>query len=365
LLSDSRDYRAAGVSVYSDRLLAALPETAPAHHFTAFVGPSVADRPGIQLVRAPLPVDRPLVRIAWEQAVLPLQSRRYRVDLLHSLVNVLPEGYRGCSVVTVHDLSFLRFPDRLSRGRRLYLEAMVARSARRATRVIAVSSSTRDDLVELAGVREDRISVVFPGVDAAFHRLIDPPDPWPASFEGRPYILHVGTLEPRKNQDVLIRAFGRLKAEHGIPHVLALIGGRGWMYETLFELVAALALQRDVVFLDYVPPAQLPAWYNGADLFAYPSAFEGFGLPVLEAMACGVPTVTSSTSSLAELAGNACMTVQPGCEEALERAMAAILEDDELRKRLSDAGLRRATEFSWARCARETVAVYHSALGIH
>lgn len=362
LLSAGSGYRAAGVSVYSDQLISALAEVRPDDEFTAFVAGDVGDRPGIRLARAPVPVQRAPVRIAWEQSALPLQAKRLRLHLLHGLVNVLPRLYRGPTVVTVHDLSFLRFPERLSRRRRIYLEAMVGTSACRATRVIAVSTSTREDLVELAGVRDDRISVVYPGVDPRFRPMDGQAQARPGHFGDRPYILHVGTLEPRKNQDVLIRAFARLKRERAMPHALAIVGARGWMYEQLFDLVVALGLQGDVNFLDYIPPAELPAWYNGADLFAYPSAYEGFGLPVLEAMACGVPVVTSSSSSLAELAGRACLTVEPGSEEALEAAMAAILEDDELRNALRDAGLKRAAGYSWRRCAEETFAVYAAAV---
>jgi glycosyltransferase involved in cell wall biosynthesis len=147
----------------------------------------------------------------------------------------------------------------------------------------------------------------------------------------------------------------------GIPHVLAIIGARGWMYESLFELVAQLGLQRDVRFLDYVPPDALPLWYNGAELFAYPSAYEGFGLPVLEAMACGVPVITSSSSSLREVAGDACLTVEPGSVEALETAMVRILENHELQQQLRASGLTRASQFSWERCAAGTLEAYQLA----
>jgi glycosyltransferase involved in cell wall biosynthesis len=172
----------------------------------------------------------------------------------------------------------------------------------------------------------------------------------------------VGTLEPRKNQDVLIRAYARLKRRLGLPHVLALVGARGWMYEPLFALARDLGLGSDVRFVDYVAPSDLPLWYNCADLFAYPSVYEGFGLPVLEAMACGAPVVTSSTSSLGEIAGDACLTVEPGSEEALEAAMARILEDASVRAPLRSAGPVRASQFSWEKTALQTAAVYRAAV---
>lgn len=364
LLHSGAGYRAAGVSVYSEQLLRALPAAAPQVEFMAYVGIDTCVPAGVAVSRAPMSLRAPAVRIAWEQLALPILATSSRLDVLHSAVNVLPVLYRAPSVVTVHDLSFLRFPDRLTTRRRLYLRGMVVSSARHARHVIAVSQSTKLDLIELASVAPDRISIVHPGVDPSFRPMDRPArSPRPQAFGGRPYILHVGTLEPRKNQDILIRAFAALRSRRAIPHMLALIGARGWMFQSLFDLVSRLGLDDHVRFLDYVPPVDLPLWYNGAELFAYPSAYEGFGLPVLEAMACGIPTITSSTSSLQELAGDACLTVEPGSVEALETAMARILEDTELRMKLRIAGIERASLFSWETCARGTVAAYRTAYG--
>jgi glycosyltransferase involved in cell wall biosynthesis len=246
-----------------------------------------------------------------------------------------------------------------------YLRSALTASLDRADHVIAVSESTRRDLIQLAEVGPQRVSAVYNGVDPAFGQL-EPQlvDRFRSEvFEGRPYILHVGTLEPRKNIDVLMRAFAALRRERSIPHVLALVGARGWSYRPLFELRTELGLERDVEFVDYVRPAALPLWYNGADLFAYPSAYEGFGLPVLEAMACGVPTVTSASSSLSELAGEACITVTPGNQEELAAAMARALTDEALRGELARAGLARASTFSWNTTARRTVKIYRSVAG--
>jgi glycosyltransferase involved in cell wall biosynthesis len=200
------------------------------------------------------------------------------------------------------------------------------------------------------------------GVDPSFRPDASSGDK-PCPLGGRPYILHVGTLEPRKNIDVLIRAFARLRETLDLPHALALVGARGWDYEPLFALVARLGLDQHVHFADYVRPADLPLWYTGADLFAFPSVYEGFGLPVLEAMACGLPAVTTDSSSLRELAADAALVVEPGSSEALEEAMGRILEDRALRDRLRAKGLARAAEFSWEETARQTVRVYEAAHG--
>jgi len=356
LLQSRRDYRAAGVSVYTEQLLRNLSSAAPHLALTAFVPPDAPPLSAMAVRRAPISTHRSAVRIVWEQAAVPWLVRGQ--DVVHSTVNTLPLMAGRPTVLTIHDLSFLRFPDRLPPGRRAFLGAAVPVSARRATRVIAISESTKRDIVELLRVPEDRIRVVHQGVDARFR-------PGPSAvageyFGGRPYILHVGTLEPRKNIDLLVRAFSGLRRD-GAPHVLALIGARGWMYEPLFHLVRSLGLEDHVRFLDYVPPDELPRWYNGADLFAYPSAYEGFGLPVLEAMACGVPTVTSNASSLGEVAGTAALTVEAGSDTDLRGAMARVLENPSLAANLRQSGLVRAREFTWEKTARRTAEVYEEA----
>ena len=320
--------------------------------------------PGTRTVYSPLPTVNPVARILWEQTGLPASAARRRVQLLHGTVNVIPAAFRGPKIATVHDLSFLRFPEQFPPMKARYLRYAVDLSAQRATHLIAVSEHTRRDVVELLRVPEERISVVYSGASPDFR-------PLPHSraeefrqthFEGRPLILHVGTLQPRKNVDVLIRSFAHLRQTRDIPHVLALVGARGWMYRELFDLVVDAGVTEHVRFVDFVPSGDLPLWYNSADLFAYPSAYEGFGLPVLEAMACGIPVVTSATSALTELAGDAAVTVPPGSQEALQLALMRVLEDEQLRADMCRRGLARAAGFTWSRTARETAEVYDRVL---
>lgn len=363
MLHGGPGYRAAGVSVYTHQLLLHLPRVSPENRYIAFHGSDAPPLSGVHSVVSPVPVRQPLIRIPWEQIGLPVQACASRLDLVHGTVNVVPVAVRAPSIVTIHDLSFLRYPDRFPRARVAYLRHAMASSARRATHLIAVSEHTRQDLVELLHVPAHRISVVYSGVADRFRPL---PEEEVVAFctqvcNGRPYILHVGTLEPRKNIDLLIRAFARVRAELDLPHLLALVGARGWMYHDLFRLVRDHALEEHVRFFDYVDPASLPLWYNGADLFAYPSAYEGFGLPVLEAMACGVPVITSASSALKELASHACLTVEPSSEEALHVAIARLLTDESLRRTMRVAGLERAATFSWERTARDTARVYEQA----
>jgi glycosyltransferase involved in cell wall biosynthesis len=360
LAHEGADYRSAGVSVYTQQLVTRLPAAAPQNQYVAFVGPDSPPFDDVERVQTRLPTYRPEVRIGWEQTGLVIEAARHGVDLLHGTVNVLPAARRRPSVVTIHDLSFLVTPRTLPRAKSLYLRYAVRLSARIAQRIIAVSRSTKRDLVESLGVSPEKIDVVYPGVDERFRPLSEDEK---TSFrtgltEGRPYILHVGTVQPRKNVDVLIRAFARLKAEAHIPHLLLLAGARGWMYDSVFRMVTDLGLQADVRFADYVAPKDLPLWYNCADVFAYPSAFEGFGLPVLEAMACGLPVVTSASSSLLEVAGDAAITVEPGSDEALAQGVGRILNDERLRQRLRSAGLDRASDWTWDATARATAEVY-------
>jgi glycosyltransferase involved in cell wall biosynthesis len=365
LLHSGRDYRAAGVSVYTHRLIEHLPAAAPSHCFLAFVGRD-APRLPVDVEVSPLPTWQPAIRILWEQMALPLLCRARGVDVLHGTVNALPFEARVPCVVTVHDLSFLRYPDRFRTARRLYQRVATTTSVRQAKHVIAVSEHTRRDLLELLAVPPERVSVVHSGIDSAFTTV---PCETVEAFRqerlnGRRIILFVGTLEPRKNLDLLIRAFAAVRRELGIAHALVLAGARGWSFQQLFSLVEDLGLEDAVQFVDYVHPSELPLWYNAADLFAYPSAYEGFGLPVAEAMACGVPVITTAASALIEVAGDACLTVEPGSEEALRAGMTRLMSDEGLRRDLRERGLRRSARFSWKESARATARVYERAAGI-
>ena len=366
LIGSGRTYRRTGVSRYIASLVDHLPGALGTEDELVVVGrpgePDGDDKPaspGERLRR------HPAGRILWEQTALPVLARRERWDLLHSPVNVAPALLPGRSVVTVHDLAFVTAPSAVPAHRRRYLTAMTAHSVRHAARVIAVSKSTRHDLGTWFDVAPDRISVT---PLAAEPRFRPPSPPALAAFRERhridqPYILSVGTREPRKNVAALVRAFARLAA--GIPHGLVLVGPPGWMGGDLDRALADLpsAVRDRVRLTGFVDDDDLPLWYGGADVFAYPAHYEGFGLPVLEAMACGVPVVTSDVSSLPEVAGDAALLVDPEDEEELAAALLEVITDARLAMALRDRGLRRAAEFSWSETARLTVNAYRAALG--
>lgn len=284
-------------------------------------------------------------------------------QLFHG-TNVLAPHLPQPTVITIHDLSILRYPQHYSVLQRLHLQWALPRMVRSAAAIIAVSEATKRDLIEHLNVPPDRVHVVPNGVD---HRRFHPRHrPEARQRAGLmlgiepPYILALSTLEPRKNLPTLLRAYARLGRD--VPK-LVLAGARGWGEGPLFELVKELGLQDRVRFTGYVPEAVLPDLYAGARLFVYPSLSEGFGLPVLEALACAAPVVTGNSSSLPEVAGDAALLVDASSASELTRAMRQVLESKKLRDELRAKGPKQAAKFSWERTAQQTLAVYESVLG--
>jgi glycosyltransferase involved in cell wall biosynthesis len=360
LLAGQASYRSAGIHHYIDHLLRHLPQAAPELRLTIFTGAGQTAVTGASVRRTRLPTGRPVVRIIWEQVLQPLILARLRPDLLHSLAFVSPVLAAPPTVVTVYDLSFKLMPQRFRPAQRLYLNALTAYSCRRARRVIAISESTRADLQRYFGLARERIDVAYPGIAPAFR-------PLPAAVvedfrarQGLPerFILYLGTLEPRKNLTTLAQAFATLRASQ--PDLfLVLAGARGWWYQDLLRQVERLGLAEAVIFPGYVPDEDLPLWYNAAAAFAYPSSYEGFGLPVAEALACGRPVVTSTAASMPEAAGEAALLAPPddagAWAAALERALRLTPEELAL-------GPAHAARFTWTATAAQTAASYRRAL---
>lgn len=371
LLYLSGSYRAAGINKYIYQLLAHLRLLARGEDsFTVFTGkwelpPELRPTPHLKYVQTRLPTWRPAVRIAWEQLFQPVQVARERLDLLHSTSYAQPLVTRVRSVVTMLDLSFVRMPGSFNRWNRTYLAAMSALTARRCDRIIAISESTRRDIVHFLKVPSSKVEVIYCGVDDQFRPLEDRAEVERfRAAKGLPdrFLLYLGTLEPRKNVERLVDAYALLRRDGITSHKLVLAGAKGWLYDRIFARVRELGLMEHVQFASYVPYPELPLWYNAADIFIYPSLYEGFGLPPLEAMACGTPVVTSSVSSLPEVVGAAAVTVDPLDTGALAAAIAEVLSQPSLRERLRTEGPRQAARFSWADMARETYATYNAVL---
>lgn len=374
LVSFGETYRNAGVSRYTFTLLEALERLgAPDLTYTVFVSSAEAAAASasplghsarMQLEPAQWMTTSPVRRIAWEQARLPTRLRAVGAQVFHAPVNVLPERLPCPAVVTIHDLAFVRYPEYFRPARRIYQRTFTERSARVARLIVADSESTRQDIITTFGVAPERVRVIYPTVSPDFHPIADPTAL--AAFRARHglperYLLYLGTLEPRKNLITLVEAYARLRAEvEGAPPLI-LAGGKGWYYESLFERVRALGLERDVTFAGYVSRDEQALWYAGAALFLYPSLYEGFGLPVAEALACGAPTITSDVSSLPEVAGPVAIQVPPTDVARLAHAMRSALADATLRQRIAVEGPQWTRQFSMDRLAREYAAVYHEA----
>jgi glycosyltransferase involved in cell wall biosynthesis len=358
----------AGIGRYTRELIRALPAVDAENTYRLFVAgrgvrvtPPAA--PNFRTRWVPL-TDRE-TSLLWQRLHLPIPIELFlgRLDIFHSPDFVLPPVAGARKVLTVHDLSFLRVPQFAHPVLREYLERVVPRSIHRADLVLADSASTRNDVVEMLDVPEERVRVVYCGVEARFQRVADPEVLAAArqryGIDG-PFVLGLGTLEPRKNFAGLVEAFGRLRQRRDLPHRLLIVGGKGWLYEPIFERVRDLGLEDWVRFPGFVSDADLPALYTLADCLAYPSFYEGFGVPALEAMACETPVVTTKTSSLPEVVGSAAVLVDPYDVESIVEGLDRVLHDEALRARLQAAGLRQTQEFTWERAARALVAAYRS-----
>lgn len=360
LLSSDPGYRSAGVSGYTWKLLRALARTDDRHRYVVFHPPLGAAglpafrRPGL-LRAVPLPA-HPAARIAWEQAALPLAV--HGCQLLHAPVNVLPWNLPCPGIVTIHDLAFLRRPDVVAPARRRYLAAATKNSARRAALVLTVSETTRQDVLDLFGVAPERVRVVAPPVDAQFTPGDGPADP--------PYLLFLGTLEPRKNLETLLDAFALARARGMRGVRLTLAGARDWeggaYATTIRERIRELGLAEDVDLLGYVGEGERVRLMRGARALVLPSWYEGFGLPAAEALCCGTPVLGANAASLPDVIGDGGDLLAPDDVAGWAGALARAAEDDAWRATRGAAGLAGAWRFNEDTFARGIVAAYDSAL---
>ena len=304
-------------------------------------------------------------RYVWEQTSLPADLRRRRVKLLHSPHHTVPLVSPCPRVVTVHDVTFFLIPERYPLARRLFFQAATYLSAKRARAIIVPSESAARDLRVVLQPPIDRVHVTYEGVDPTFRPL----DTSECAGHVRSryglapgYLLSLGTLEPGKNRSILLQALRRL-VDDGCDLSLAIVGQLGWSDTATEQELSRLGLRERVRFTGYVPQADLPALYNAASVFVFPSLHEGFGLPALEALACGTPVVTSNRSALPEGVGEAALLVDPESADAISAAIARVLDEPTLAALLRQAGIERAASFTWEACAQATLQVYREVLG--
>lgn len=303
---------------------------------------------------------------AWHRLRLPVpvEAITGRLSLYHAPDFTLPPTLPGTpTLLTVHDLSFVRDPDSAAPGLRTYLNTVVPRSVRRASHILADSRATQEDLQELFGTPAEKITVLYCGVNKEFALVTDPARldaarSW-AGVGAAPFVLAVSTLQPRKNFVRLIQAFAQL-AHRNLHLVIA--GGKGWLYDSIFAEVTRLGLQNRVHFPGFAPETLLPALYSAAHGLAYPSLYEGFGLPMLEAMACGTPVLAATTSCLPEVAGGAALLVNPLEVDALAHGLERLISDTALRADLIQRGFARAAQFTWGQAAHTLLDVYRRLL---
>ncbi|MDE3089741.1 MAG: glycosyltransferase family 4 protein [Chloroflexota bacterium] len=299
----------------------------------------------------------------WTHVRLSCEMLTRAPDALFVPAHVLPLVHPRRSIVTVHDLGHLHFPDAHPRGQRLYHNASTRWNARAAAHLLADSEATRDDLVRFFRVPPEKVTVVYPAYDARLYQPVRDAAVVQATrarlrVDGD-YILAIGTVQPRKNYARLIEAFARLEIR---DLRLVIVGKRGWLYDAIFARAKELNLQSRISFLDYVPAVDLPALISGARVLAFPSLHEGFGLPVLEAQACGTPVVTSLTSSLPEAAGDGALFVDPLDVDAIAGALQRALTDEAIRSKLIAHGFENVKRFSWEQSARQVLRVIETTL---
>jgi len=315
-----------------------------------------------------LPGRNPLARLWREHVLLPLACRRERVELLHCPKSAIPYFSPCPTVVTLHDLIPIRHPETEKFAAQLYWRLQIPIAARRSSFVITDSEHAREEIMADFRVAPERIRAIMLGFNPAMlEQRSRAAGKAVRNRYGLPesYLLYVGTIQPRKNIDTLIEAYARLGRDRKDLPKLVIVGRKGWLYDKLFNRIAELGLVDEVLFTGFVPDEDLPYIYDGARLFAYLSFFEGFGLPPLEAMACGVPVVTSNTTSLPEVVGDAGITVPPADTEQVAAALVRVLDDPELAAALGERGRNRARLFSWDAAATETLAIYRKVLNKH
>jgi glycosyltransferase involved in cell wall biosynthesis len=320
--------------------------------------------PNFKSVSAPIPTR--MTRFWANRLSVPIESVIGECDIVH-----FPEPYpfrsrKGKIVVTVHDVSFALMPEAFTRDVVSLFKKQMDVVARRADEIIAVSEQTKSDLVQLYGLDDSKIHVVLHGVGKSFRPIKELEELQDIRTEyGLPekFVLHVGTLEPRKNHRRTLEAYRLMREKHSGQYHLVICGKKGWLYDEVLRMSESPSLKGNVLFTGYVRDEDLPGIYNLAAAVIYPSLYEGFGLPIAEAMACGRPVLTSDRGAMAEVAHGAALLVDPEDVDGMADGLYRLLEDETLRRDLVEAGLKRASGLTWEETARKTLQVYRNAVG--
>lgn len=354
--------QAGGNESYFRQLLHGLAAQQTGDHYTVFHLPGSAPAHLEQDQRftlVPIP-SNPLARLGFS---LPRRLSQLQPDVFHCQY-IRPLSVKAKTVVSIHDLAYEHFPDFFHPAERLRLKTLVRWTARRADHILTLSEFSANDIAQRYGVPRERITVTYLAADEEF-RPCDK-QACRATLASKykidsPFILYVGRIQARKNLPRLLEAYARLR-DQGAQAKLVLVGKKDWQAEKLTAKLRELKLEGSVIFPGYVAQEDIPLFYNAAEVFVFPSFFEGFGLPVIESMASGTPTITSYGSSLEEIAAGAALLIDPADTASLTDALGKVLQDTELRSRLVSQGLQRSAQFKHSLLAEKVLTVYRSLL---
>lgn len=352
----------AGIGVYTKNMITSLSQIDRNNRYVLFLNPEnyngfKVEQDNFENVLVHAPFHKYYM---WEQLYLPFVLKKKQIDIIHGPRSVLPLLCKIKSVLTIHDLAFLLFPEVMKFNPFNYWSVFVKRSALKADHIISVSESTRKDIVRLYNIAEHKITVTHEACNDSFKRIENESALEKISHKYNlpdRFILYVGTIEPRKNLNVLLEAMVILK-RNNLNIKLIIVGKKGWLYADFFDTLKRLGLGNNVIFTGYVHDEDLPGIYNLAEVFVYPSKYEGFGLPLLEAMSCGVPVIASNVSSIPEVLGDAGILVVHDDPKDFAHKIYELLTDGEIMAKMSSKGFERIKFFSWEKVAKETLKVY-------
>lgn len=296
-------------------------------------------------------------RILFENFFLNRWLKKNKIHLYHATSYIIPSLIKAKAIVTVHDLIAIDFPKLCKNTSVIYFKLFLKKSLKKAEKIITVSETVKKDIIRHYKISPSKVKVIPLGIDSVFEKTIDFNIRQKYNLPNR-YILFVGNLEAKKNLERLFQAFKNLKSNTNLDHKFILVGKQGWKTNNLRKLAYQLKLDDQISFLDYVPKEDLPAIYSMADIFVFPSLYEGFGIPPLEAMACGTPVIVSNQGASPEICGEACLKVDPYQTNDIAKKIELILTNKDLQKELISKGLKRSKKYTWERTAMETLKIY-------
>lgn len=314
-----------------------------------------------RIINAGKAVTKNFRRLMWEQLSLPKYIKKHKIDVLHSPGFVIPFLSKAKNILTIADMTFISHPKVHTLVKRFYFGLFMPPSIRKTDKILSISKSTKKDISDMLNINAGKIEVTHLSYGKEF-KILDKKnakgflsDNYSIDY---PFILFVGMIEPRKNLKRVLKAFSQLKKQETIPQKLVIVGKKGWMYKGIFKTVKRLGLEKEIIFTGYVPDNDLVKFYNSADVLVYPCLYEGFGIPILEAMACECPVITSNVSSMPEVAGDAALFVNPIKTDEIASAMKKVITNKKLQKKLREKGKLQCSKFSWKKTAEKTLLIY-------